>query len=95
VPIIIAFDPPSFQTTEFVIFDIFVDILFIVDMVLMFMTSFQDNKGQHITDQKEIAKNYMRTKRFIFDVLAILGTDVFSLINPVFKFFGLFKLTRI
>lgn len=59
VPLNIAFKPPRFQSTGFRVFDVFVDILFLVDIVLMFMTSYVNNFGQQVTDQAEIAINYI------------------------------------
>jgi hypothetical protein len=95
VPLKISFKPIRFQTTGFTIFDIFVDILFLIDIILMFMTSFLNSKGQQITDRADIAINYMSQKRFTYDLLAIFGTEIFAKKNPIFAFFGLFKLTRI
>lgn len=59
VPLNIAFKPPRFQGTAFKVFDVFVDILFLVDIVLMFMTSYVNSYGQQVTDQAEIAINYI------------------------------------
>ena len=78
VPLKISFKPIRFQTTGFTIFDIFVDILFLIDVILMFMTSFVNSKGQQITDRAEIAINYMSQKRFTYDLLAIFGTEIFA-----------------
>lgn len=46
VPLMIAFEPPELQTTLFTVFDIIVEIIFIIDIILMFMTSFVNARGQ-------------------------------------------------
>lgn len=45
VPIQLAFKPDALDAILYVIFDNLVDILFIVDMAVMFLTSFLNNKG--------------------------------------------------
>jgi len=61
----------------------------------MFFTTFQNKKGQEIYDSRQIAKHYVKTSRFVFDCLSILGIDIITHINNKMKIFGFFKLARI
>jgi hypothetical protein len=61
----------------------------------MFFKSFIDKKGKVEKNSYKIAKRYLKSRRFLFDFLAFLGNNIFVLINPVFAFFGFFKIVRI
>jgi hypothetical protein len=54
-----------------------VDSFFLLDIILMFFTSVMNNIGNEEFDSKFIAYKYTNTIRFYFDVLALLGADVF------------------
>jgi hypothetical protein len=45
IPIDFAFKPEFTKIPNFQIFDAIVDIIFVIDMVLMFLTTYIDNKG--------------------------------------------------
>ena len=60
IPIDLAFGPEFTNGFKFQVFDGIVDILFLVDMILMFMTSYQDSRGKEIKDSHTIAANYMK-----------------------------------
>lgn len=60
IPIDLAFGPEFTKGFKFKVFDGIVDILFLVDMILMFMTSYQDSRGKEIKDSHTIAANYMK-----------------------------------
>jgi len=55
-----------------------VDGIFLIDIILMFFTSFFDNRGIENFESLEIAKHYLKSIRFIFDFGAILGTGVIT-----------------
>jgi heme/copper-type cytochrome/quinol oxidase subunit 4 len=95
IPVELAFSFAVFQSTAWKVFSNLVDTLFIVDIVLMFFTSFQNKMGKQIYSSFRIAKNYMQTSRFVFDVLSVLGTAVFQLLSNKMAVFGFFKLARI
>lgn len=63
------------------------DSMFIIDIIIMFFTTYTDSHGKEIDDRKSIAYSYIKTWRFVFDIL------------PIFHFFwsamGLFKLVRV
>lgn len=71
VPLTLSF---VFETTQgYKVMDVIIDLLFVIDIVLMFFTSFQNNKGREEWDSFSVARNYMGTKRFAFDIISILG----------------------
>lgn len=76
-------------------FDFALDILFIVDNILMFFTSFENRQGQEVKDFYKIYLNYTRSWRFVFDSLSLLGLQLFTDINKFFKYFQLLKATRV
>lgn len=76
-------------------FDAIVDILFVVDMVLMFMTSYQDSKGKEVKSSYTIAGNYMKSVRFVADFLACLANGFIAQFAPFLKIFGIFKIVRV
>lgn len=75
--------------------DIIIDIVFMIDISLMFLTSYIDSKGIEITDSRMIAKHYVDQLRFKIDALAIFGSFVFTDIHHFFNFFGMFKVMRV
>ena len=91
-----AFDPLFTNYISYKIFDNAVDFIFLLDMIIMFITSFLNKStGQEIFDSVEIAKKYITSVRFLTDFLAILGTDVVTNVVPNFQIFGLFKMIRV
>jgi len=77
------------------IFDNIVDLIFLVDMVLMCITSYLDPNGREITDSVKIIKKYVFSRRFVTDFLALLGTGIVTQYFPKFQLFGFFKMVRI
>lgn len=55
-----------------------IDIIFYLDMLLMFFTSFTNNYGRQVFDSYEIAINYMSQARFYIDFFSLLGTFPFK-----------------
>lgn len=72
IPIIVAFSPEEHLIV--LIFNLFTDLMFILDIGFNFRTSYIDEMGEEITDLKMIAKNYLRGD-FVFDLLASLPID--------------------
>lgn len=75
--------------------DICLDILFLIDNLLMFFTSFQSKYGYEVFDFHEIFIAYTHTWRFVFDTLSLFGMYFFKTIHRNFKYFQLFKATRV
>lgn len=61
----------------------------------MFITSFQNNHGFEIKIPAKIASHYVKTWRFLFDCLALLGVYFLREVHPAFRYFQLFKAFRI
>ena len=72
-----------------------VDFLFFFDNALIFFTSFINKYGVEVTNAYEIYLNYTRSWRFVFDSLSLLGLSFFRDVHPFFKYFQLFKATRV
>ena len=51
----------------------FIEFLFVLDMILMFFTSYQSTKGLEILESDLIAQNYVEQTRFMFDTLSLMG----------------------
>lgn len=62
-----------YESQKFHGLNFFFDLLFIVDIVISFFTSYMSNKGQEIFDSVEIRRNYMGTSMFLTDMLACFG----------------------
>ena len=95
IPIDLTFQPEFMGTTVFQVFDNIIDAFFLMDMILMFFTSYLDKTGNEVFQALMIARKYVRTFRFLADFLAILGTGVVTSLFPTFKIFGIFKVVRI
>jgi hypothetical protein len=50
IPYDFTFRPYFTQTDWFVIFSLFIDFVFVVDLILGFFTTFMDNKGEECFD---------------------------------------------
>ena len=90
-----AFSPEFTTWIAFQIFDNIVDFIFIIDMMLMFMTSYLNKRGIEVFNSHSIANKYIMSLRFVADALAILGTGLITAFVPQFKLFGFFKMFRI
>lgn len=55
-------------------FGLVVDQLFIVDIIMGFLTSFIDKYGRECFECKQIALNYVRTTQFKIDLVTLLGS---------------------
>ena len=69
--------------------DKFAEIVFIFDMLVTFFTSYIDKNGKVILNSYMIAKNYVKSSKFVFDLLAVFAN------LPALYYFGIFKLVRI
>lgn len=71
------------------------DLLFVMDIVLMFFTSTITKKGQETYDSITIRNQYLQSRRFILDLLSCFGIQFFVQIHRTLQFFGFFKMTRV
>ncbi len=75
-PLDVAFEPISFKQRNFVIFNEFIDVLFIIDIILNFRTSISNFiTGDEISDSKTIAIKYLKGQ-FIIDLIAAIPIDL-------------------
>lgn len=72
-----------------------IDLMFLIDILVMFFTTTTNKHGHRIDTLQGIAKNYISKSRFYFDVLALLGTYPFVALWRNFKYFQLFKILRV
>lgn len=95
IPLKQCYNPEFKRTRESEIMDMVIDGIFLIDILLMFHTTFIDNKGEEIWNVPEIAYNYSHTSRFIVDLLSLLGSAAFTWIHRYFNLFGFFKVLRV
>jgi len=65
---------------DLIIFDMVIELFFIMDIVVHFRTSFVDLSGRIIYDQKKIAIHYLKGW-FILDFLAALPFEALYFVN--------------
>ena len=88
--------PNELTESKFIFYlDLMVDVIFVIDICLMFISTKINKRGKEISDPYEIAKLYVTTRRFYFDILSVLGTHVFVQLSHFFKYFGFFKISRV
>lgn len=76
--------------------DVFVEIIFIIDIILSFRTTYVNKKGEVVTNTKSILTHYLKGW-FICDLLAALPFDVLYAANLYSRntLIHLLKLTRL
>lgn len=79
--------------TAWFVVDLVIDVLFFLDIMITFNSTYYNAHGELVTDRRTIGTNYLKTY-FVLDVLAILP---FSLIveDRSSKYQDYFKLTRL
>lgn len=94
IPLELGFDPPIAETIPWVIFNAFIDFLFLLDILLTFRTTYISSKtGIEISDPKLIAKNYIMG-RFWIDFFTIFPFSYISVLTA-FRAIGILKITRV
>jgi hypothetical protein len=92
----LAFKPPFFKESKFDGFCIFVDIIFAIDIVLIFRSSkLNISTGEEITNPKVLAKKYILSPWFWLDLLSILPFEVIRSTPDLLILFSLLKISRI
>ncbi|CAI2372991.1 unnamed protein product [Moneuplotes crassus] len=101
VPIQVAFEPSFDQSLFFIIPDLFVNMVFFIDILISFRTTYIHSKtGEEITDLRIIGKNYLKC-RFWLDFLAIIPFDYIGKMlvskssSGLLQLFSLLKLVRV
>lgn len=100
IPFVVAFEPEA--TLGFELWERTVDILFAMDILVNFRTTFVNEKtGFEISDNKKVALNYAKSLRFYIDLGATVPFEVLleafdpSASSKQLKLFGLLKLVRL
>ena len=76
VPYRIAFI--EYPSLELIIFECIMDVFFLADIIIQFMSAYYDDKSNLITDPKTIAFNYIRSW-FLLDCIACFPFQLFEL----------------
>ena len=81
IPFIVAFIPKFDESISLQVFNLLIDFLFFIDIVLNFRTTFFNTRtGDEISEPRLIAKNYFVSRKFTIDVLASCPFDVLTTI---------------
>ena len=77
IPLTVAFPKMTLSIMSLNIIERIIDILFIIDIILMFRTTYESERTNiMITDPIKIAKHYAYSYRFPFDILASLPIEL-------------------
>jgi hypothetical protein len=74
IPIKIAFEPESMESTSFFLINLVIDICFFIDIIVTFRTGYIDDYGQECSEPKHIAINYLQGQ-FWIDLVATIPMD--------------------
>ncbi|CAG2164520.1 unnamed protein product [Oppiella nova] len=77
VPYNVAFKNKTSEDVTLLVLDSIVDVIFFIDIVLNFHTTFVGPGGEVVSDPKIIRMNYLRSW-FIIDLLSCLPYDIFN-----------------
>lgn len=91
VPILFAFTDE--ETFEWMIVFAFIDLMFLLDILIAFFTSYT-SKQREVVSHKQIASNYMKSW-FAFDVLSIIPLDYFIVNNEEVRMNSLIRVAKI
>ena len=75
IPIDIAFPLADFGPIGYEIADRIIDVMFLLDIIVSFRTTFYNKHGEEVFDTKKIAINYIFGGRFIIDFLSTVPLD--------------------
>ena len=100
IPYTVAFDPDV--TTAYNFWERVLDVLFALDLVLAFRTTFTHPKtGFEVSNNKTVAINYIVSGRFFVDLMASIPLELLveafdpNASSSTLKLFGLLKLVRL
>ena len=95
VPVQLSFEPPALRSLQYVLWDSFVDLFFLLDVVLKFMTTYQSKNGKEVFDPTLIAMRYIFSIGFVLDILSMFGNTLLTKLFPSLKIMRFLKMTRI
>lgn len=82
VPYNVAFKNKTMDDVPLLVVDSIVDVVFFVDIILNFHTTFVGTAGEVVSDPRIIRMNYLKTW-FVIDLLSCLPYDVFNAFQHV------------
>lgn len=89
-----SFEPAVANTIWWIIFNQFIDILFSLDIILTFRTTYiNPNTGIEISSPKDIAKNYILS-RFWVDILTVFPFSYIYFLQFL-RIIGVLKVSRV
>ena len=95
VPFDFAFKSETEKNNHTPIADMVIDVLFFVDILLMFFTSTISRDGFETYDSVYIRNTYIKTFRFKIDFLSLFGIRYLQRKNWVFTICSLMKMFRV
>ena len=82
VPYNVAFQNKTMDDVPLLVVDSIVDVVFFIDIILNFHTTFVGPSGEVVSDPKIIRMNYLKSW-FVIDLLSCLPYDVFNAFQHV------------
>lgn len=82
VPYNVAFKNKTMDAVALLVVDTIVDVVFFIDIVLNFHTTYVGANGEVVSDPKIIRMNYLKSW-FVIDLLSCLPYDVFNAFDHV------------
>lgn len=77
--ICLAFKPLFFRSTPYYAVCLTIDVLFLIDILVLFRTSKLNIKtGEEITDPWHLAKNYFLSIRFWADIISVIPFEIMN-----------------
>ena len=77
IPLDLSFQPETFQKDAFLLFQLVVDIAFVLDIFICFRTTYMDEIGKEVFDSRLIAMQYL-SGSFLIDLVAALPVELFT-----------------
>jgi len=80
---------------SYIIFGVFVDLAFLLDMIIMCITTYRDAKGNEVRNSNWIILRYIKSFQFYPDLFALLGSSFVAGFIPILQMLSLFKVIRV
>ena len=94
IPVAFAFSPPFTKELWFIFTDWFTTLIYLIDIVIQFRTTYVDQFGSIIRSYNSIAINYITSASFWLDSISLLANPATDKIYWI-KFVGILKITRV
>lgn len=101
IPLQITFQPDWLETIGVDILNNFIDFCFVIDIIVCCRTTYYNtDTGDEVFEPKLTALNYIKSTRFVIDVISTIPLDTIGFIltqskTPELQIFSLLKLVRI